>query len=139
MVACSTEFHIQPFANQLSSNLVNHVLVNHGLVNTVRTFQSGGGQLRFFSQFGFAILAILCTAALFLFPAVRGSYTAVHGPVTALRSLKNKLLIWLQTGQAALYLRAGRLTRHGCCSWFPLHQVQRLRSSPSEFNSVLRC
>ena len=32
----------------------------------------------------FAILAILCTLAIFLFPAVRGPFPATHGPATSL-------------------------------------------------------
>lgn len=30
----------------------------------------------------FALLAVVCVVAVFLFPAVQGPYSAVHGPVT---------------------------------------------------------
>jgi hypothetical protein len=33
-----------------------------------------------------AVLAILCVAAIFFFPAMQGPYSAVNGPVTALQS-----------------------------------------------------
>jgi len=34
-----------------------------------------------------AILGVVCVITLFLFPAASGPYTAIHGPVTALRSV----------------------------------------------------
>ena len=37
----------------------------------------------------------MCTAALFFFPAVHGSYASVHGPVTTLRSIKARVRIWI--------------------------------------------
>ena len=47
-------------------------------------------------SYEFALVAILCTVALFLFPAVQGPYSAVHGPVTALLSLKAKVFLCLR-------------------------------------------
>ncbi|HXZ33875.1 MAG TPA: hypothetical protein VEH30_16480 [Terriglobales bacterium] len=38
-----------------------------------------------------AIMAIICTLAIFLFPSVSGPYSIVHGPVTALRAMR----LWL--------------------------------------------
>jgi hypothetical protein len=35
----------------------------------------------------FALVLILTTLALFLFPAASGSFTATHGPTTALRAI----------------------------------------------------
>jgi hypothetical protein len=42
---------------------------------------------------GFAALTILCTLLLFLCPAVHGSYSAVHGPVTAMQAARAALKI----------------------------------------------
>ncbi len=58
-----------------------------------------------------AIVAVICTVCLFLFPTAGGSYSAVHGPVTALRSLRLRLNLWLAVALAALRLL--RLTLAG--------------------------
>jgi hypothetical protein len=89
-------------------------------------------------SYEFALIAILCTIALFLFPAVQGPYSAVHGPVTALLSLKAKLFLCLALLLAAMHL----LVR--CVAICDL--AFRLRGGPflsaslnSEHTSVLRC
>lgn len=46
-------------------------------------------------SYEFAIVAILSIIIIFFFPAVFGSYSAVHGPVTALRSARAKLQMLL--------------------------------------------
>jgi hypothetical protein len=46
-------------------------------------------------EFEFVLLLILCTASLFFFPVAHGSYSAIHGPVTALQSIKTKLQLWV--------------------------------------------
>ena len=38
-----------------------------------------------------AVVAILCVLTIFLFPVVQGPYSAVHGPVTALQSLRLRI------------------------------------------------
>lgn len=38
-----------------------------------------------------AIVAIVCVLSIFLFPAAAGSYSAVHGPVTALRAMRSSI------------------------------------------------
>jgi hypothetical protein len=40
-----------------------------------------------------ALLGIVCTLAIFLFPGVSGPYPIVHGPVTALRAMRAWLLL----------------------------------------------
>ena len=42
--------------------------------------------------------------AIFLFPVARGPFCAVHGPVTALLSLRLRLKLWLGMALAALHL-----------------------------------
>ncbi len=51
-----------------------------------------------------AIVVVICTVCLFLFPTAGGSYSAVHGPVTALRSLRLRLKLSLAMALAALRL-----------------------------------
>jgi hypothetical protein len=36
----------------------------------------------------FVILAVLCVAVIFFFPAIQGPYSAVNGPVTAFQSAR---------------------------------------------------
>jgi hypothetical protein len=45
--------------------------------------------------FQFVLLFILCAAGLLFFPVAHGSYSAVHGPVTALQSIKTRLQMWV--------------------------------------------
>jgi hypothetical protein len=51
--------------------------------------------------FEFVLLLILCTASLFFFPVAHGSYSAVHGPVTILQSIKTRLQMWVVMALAA--------------------------------------
>ncbi len=51
-----------------------------------------------------AILAAICTICIFLFPASTGPYSAVHGPVTALLTLRVRLKLWLGMALAVLHL-----------------------------------
>jgi hypothetical protein len=90
-------------------------------------------------SYEFALVAILCTLALFLFPAVQGPYSAVHGPVTALLSLKAKVFLCLALLLAAMHLLA--------CGVAVCHLVLRITLDelffPASFDSahaaVLRC
>jgi hypothetical protein len=86
-----------------------------------------------------AVLAILCSTALFFFPAVRGPYSAVHGPVTALRSIQKRLRIWLVMALAALHVFGGRLTACHFVLWMLLRSVLSSRWSPPESALALRC
>ncbi len=86
-----------------------------------------------------AVLLVVCTVAMFLFPTATGSYSAVHGPVTALLSFRTKLKTWLGMLLAALRW-LGRALPDGCGALrsalekiFPPHSV------PTEQIAVLRC
>jgi hypothetical protein len=94
----------------------------------------------FWRHFGskFALVLILGTAVLFFFPVAHGSYSAVYGPVTALRSVRTKLRIWLilaMTACSLLFRRSfvagSRLFGRACLYFgllFPgLEQVAVLR------------
>jgi hypothetical protein len=35
-----------------------------------------------------SIIALICTLGIFLLPCASGSYTSIHGPVTALRAIR---------------------------------------------------
>src|SRR5215469_17079717 len=40
-------------------------------------------------RYELALIAIVCVIGIFLFPAAAGSYSAVHGPVTAFQAMRN--------------------------------------------------
>lgn len=87
----------------------------------------------------FAILAIICTVAIFLFPTARGPYSAVHGPVTTLFSLRVRVKLWLGMALAALHV----LDRVRSFRFAELRAVRhRVLLLPSVFPepiAVLRC
>jgi hypothetical protein len=93
--------------------------------------------LRHFS-YEFAILAILCIAAIFLFPVIQGPYSAVHGPVTALLSIKARLLMWLALALTALLVGCRLFARaRGFC--FKPREGLTFGASPFQHTPVLRC
>jgi len=49
-----------------------------------------------------AVLAVLCILTIFLFPVMQGPYSAVHGPVTALQSVRSGAKLRVVIMQAAL-------------------------------------
>jgi hypothetical protein len=50
----------------------------------------------------FAVFSVLCVLAIFLFPVIKGPYPAVHGPVTALLSMRAAARLRLQIVLAGL-------------------------------------
>jgi hypothetical protein len=91
-------------------------------------------------EFEVAFLALLCTLSIFLFPAVQGPYSAVHGPVSTLQSIRAAARLRLAILAAALSvlsnsLRSARVLlrgRDGLVLHFP-------PSCPGSLNSILRC
>jgi len=83
-----------------------------------------------------AILAAVCTLAIFLFPGVSGPYPIVHGPVTALRAMQAWLLLLFGLMPALLGLANLVRTRFGIASAFTslVKQIDPLQQS-----STLRC
>jgi hypothetical protein len=87
----------------------------------------------------FTLLLILCTSALFFFPVAHGSYSAVHGPATALRSIHSRLRMWFILALAAWSPLFGRLSITGSRLLCRPHVELGLFSSGLERISVLRC
>jgi hypothetical protein len=75
---------------------------------------------------GLALLAVLGTVMLFLFPVASGPYPATQGPVTALRAMKQCSVLRLSIVLAGLGLLTGTykflLTFHG--GTYPLEVSQ---------------
>lgn len=90
-------------------------------------------------SYEFVLVAILCTVALFLFPAVQGPYSAVHGPVTALLSLKAKVFLCLTLLLAAMHLLARCVDVSHLALRIPVDELFFPVSFDSEHAAVLRC
>jgi len=56
-----------------------------------------------------AVFAALCVLAIFFFPSIEGPYSAVHGPVTALLSIRAAahLRVIIRAGVRAMRSRIG--------------------------------
>lgn len=83
------------------------------------------------------LVAMVCVLSIFFIPLAHGPYSAVHGPMTALRSLRHKLQLVLSICLAALQVFMAGLAAAA------MHvQVSRLSlfgSNVPELNAVLRC
>ena len=90
-----------------------------------------------------AVFTVLCVLAIFLFPGMEGPYSAVHGPVTALLSIRAALRMRVAIRAAVRAVR-GWLSRFGT-GLMPLSWHACLRSELSVDHcasgsaSVLRC
>lgn len=89
----------------------------------------------------FAVFSVLCVLSVFLFPAMKGPYPAVHGPVTALLSMRAaarlRLGIVLAGFGAIIGFYCARLS---ALSWAEFSLSHRELSSFSmACSSILRC
>lgn len=83
---------------------------------------------------------VMCVCAIFLFPAVHGPYSVVHGPVTALRSSERGLRLRLATAQAALSSFGRALPHAWLAGWNnPLADTEARPQRFSEETTILRC
>ena len=84
-----------------------------------------------------AVLAVLCILTIFLFPALQGPYSAVHGPVTSLQSLRAARRFWSSIIQAALasYAQASLLI----FSWMSFSNADSPSAATPACIAVLRC
>lgn len=58
-----------------------------------------------------AVVAVLCVLSIFLFPAMEGPYCAVHGPVTALLSIRASATLRRRIVRSGLTALRDRLHR----------------------------
>ena len=95
---------------------------------------------------GLAVVAVLCVLGIFFFPVINGPgpYSAVHGPVTALLSIRAAVrlrTIIVQTGLDAI---RGWFDCVGLAlttlSWSALAKAaSKLDTLSAGFNTILRC
>lgn len=90
------------------------------------------------------VFAVLCVLALFFFPGMEGPYSAVHGPVTALLSLRAAAMVRFAIVRTGLTAIRGCLRtmcmRLVLLSWsaFVLGE-SRIGSWSEASSSILRC
>ncbi len=85
-----------------------------------------------------AIVTVICTVSIFLFPAARGPYSAIYGPATALFSLRAGLTLRLLMALDAIQ----GVERVFLKTWEGLRASQNALATkfvPSEQIAVLRC
>jgi hypothetical protein len=58
---------------------------------------------------------VVCVLLLFFFPLAQGNFQSTHGPVTALRSKRNVLVILFSMMLAALRILAHRIPAFSSC------------------------
>jgi hypothetical protein len=89
-----------------------------------------------------AILAVLSILAIFLFPAVQGPYSAVHGPATAMLAAQAALRLRIAMVRAAMSLLGGGagLGSPLVVLLWPLFSAGKFeRLLPLETSTLLRC
>ena len=63
------------------------------------------------TEYALAVLAVFCVLVVFFFPALQGPYPAVHGPVTALLSLRAAARLRLGVMRNSLRAISARVAR----------------------------
>jgi len=87
-----------------------------------------------------AVLAVLCVLMIFLFPSMQGSYSMVHGPVTALLAARAAARLWTAIVQGALNCLGNYLISPlVVLSWMSFSNTEFQSVGLPEYNIVLRC
>lgn len=91
----------------------------------------------------FALVSVLCVLTVFLFPALQGPYSAVHGPVTAFQSAR------AAAGVRTAMVRAGLKVIHSFgrealtfapALWIPFYPLgSRFEISAPGTDPIIRC
>lgn len=93
---------------------------------------------------GLALLAAFCVLGIFFFPVMDGPYSAVHGPVTALLSIRAAARLRMTIVRTGLTAIRGWLGKVGAMltalSWISFQTgTSDLASLPTALGTVLRC
>jgi len=87
-----------------------------------------------------AVLAVLCVLTIFLFPAMQGPYSAVHGPVTALQAVRAVARLRIAIMQGALRsLGYALILPLRVFSWIALSEAAPHSGILPECSRILRC
>jgi hypothetical protein len=87
-----------------------------------------------------AVVAVLCVLMIFLFPSVQGSYSMVHGPVTALLAARAAVRLRIAIVQGALNCLGNYLISPlVVLSWISFSNTEFQSVGLPQYNIVLRC
>ncbi len=87
-----------------------------------------------------AVLAVLCVLTIFLFPAMQGPYSAVHGPVSALQAARAAARLRVAIVQGALRSLGNSLVSPlVVLGWMPLREAYLHSGALSGCATILRC
>jgi hypothetical protein len=87
-----------------------------------------------------AVMAVFFVLTIFFFPSTQGSYSAVHGPVTALQAARSAARLRVAIVQGALNCLENRpVSPLVALSWMSLSNTRIQSISPPECSTILRC
>jgi hypothetical protein len=91
-----------------------------------------------------AVVAVLCVLAIFFFPAMQGPYCVVHGPVTALLSIRAAATLRLRIVRSGLTALRDRLHRAYQAQALVVSSLVSFTAFPTDAlaasgTSILRC
>jgi hypothetical protein len=90
--------------------------------------------------FELAVVAVFCILTIFLFPAMQGPYSAVHGPVTALQAARSAARLRFAIVQSASHFSPNSLLPSLVqVAWIPALAAELKPLSMAECDSILRC
>lgn len=91
----------------------------------------------------FALVSVLCVLTVFLFPALQGPYSAVHGPVTAFQSARAAVGVrtaMVQAGLKAMRCVGREVLVFVPVFWIPFHSMgPRLDMLATGTDPIIRC
>lgn len=94
------------------------------------------------SAYVLVVLGLLCVLSIFFFHGVTGPYSVVHGPVTALLSMRMASRVRTAIARAGLsVLRSGRLLVASATAmlWMPVPSDVAVFSLSAGCSAILRC
>jgi hypothetical protein len=87
-----------------------------------------------------AVLAVLCVLTIFLFPAMQGPYSVVHGPATALQAARAAARLRIAIVQGAFRsLGDGLISPLVVLGWMPPCEADFHSGALAGCNTILRC
>lgn len=86
------------------------------------------------------MMAVFCVLMIFLFPAVQGPYSVVHGPASALQAARAAARLRTAIMQGAFNSLGNRLIPPlVVLSWLSLSAAEFQSTSLPEYSTILRC
>ena len=87
-----------------------------------------------------AVVITLCVLTIFFFPGIQGSYSVVHGPVTALRAAREAARVLTTIARSALKPIGIRLiSAVVVLSWTSFPEAAPYSATSPEDDTILRC